>query len=68
MAFVRSLQEAIKNMSKIQVIGLVLLIFGIMIAFGVENEHADFLGSLLMGGGVGVLVAGISKKSKSTSD
>ncbi|WP_375581265.1 hypothetical protein ABWH96_09765 [Marivirga tractuosa] len=52
-------------MSKIQVMGLVVLIIGIIITFVVENKNADFIGSLLMGGGVGVLVAGISKKSKS---
>lgn len=37
------------NLSKIQIAGIVLLIVGIIITFALENENADFMGSLLMG-------------------
>ncbi len=58
-----TVQKKRNNMSKIQIVGLVLLVTGIIMYLTLENNTAGFFSSLLMGGGVGVLIAGYSKKS-----
>jgi len=52
-----------KNMNKIRIIGLVILVIGIIIQFALENDATDFISGLLIGGGIGLIIT--SKVGKS---
>jgi hypothetical protein len=52
-----------KNMNKIRIIGLVILVVGIIIQFALENDATDFISGLLIGGGIGLLITGKVGKS-----
>ncbi|WP_299782979.1 hypothetical protein, partial [uncultured Formosa sp.] len=52
-----------KNMNKIRIIGLVILVVGIIIQFALENDATDFISGILIGGGIGLLITGKVGKS-----
>ena len=49
-------------MNKTRIIGLAILFIGIIIQFTLENDTADFISGLSVGGGIGLLFSG--KKPK----
>ena len=56
-------------MNRIRIIGLIMLIIGIILQFSFENDIADFLTGLLVGGGIALLITGqIKSKKKSLSE
>lgn len=50
-------------MNKIRIIGLVILVVGTIIQFALENDAADFISGLLIGGGIILLITGKLYKS-----
>lgn len=58
LAFIAELTQIQKNMNKIRIIGLIILIVGIIIQFTLENDATDFISGLSIGGGIGLLLTG----------
>ncbi len=53
-------------MNKRTIIGLVIIVIGIIIQFSLENDAADFISGLLIGGGIGIFFTGLIRAKKET--
>lgn len=51
-------------MNKIRLVGIILLFFGVIIQFIIENNTTDFISGLLIGAGLGFTITGKFNKQK----